>query len=338
MKALVTGGGGFLGGALVRRLAERGDSVRSFSRGDYPALRALGVETARGDLGDPAAVEQACQGMDVVFHVGAKAGVWGAYQEYHGANVDGTRNVLAACRNHGVTRLVFTSSPSVVFGGGDLENVDESVPYPARYKAAYAATKAQAERLVLAANGDLATVALRPHLIWGPGDNHLVPRILSRARSGALRRISGPPKLVDSTYIDNAVDAHLAAADRLAPGEAPAGKAYFIAQGEPLPMWDLIDRILAAAGLPPVAKSVSPRAAYAVGWLLENVHRTLSLPGEPRMTRFLADQLSTAHWFDLTAARRDLAYAPRVSIEEGLRRLGQWLRSGAPASAVPAPR
>jgi nucleoside-diphosphate-sugar epimerase len=324
MKLLVTGGGGFLGGALARRLAARGDSVRSFSRGDYPQLRALGVEVLRGDLADPQAVESACRGMDAVFHAGAKAGVWGPLEEYRRANVEGTRNVLAACRRHRIRTLVYTSSPSVVFGPSGLEGADESAPYPARYEAHYPSTKAEAERLVLAANGpDLATTALRPHLIWGPGDNHLGPRILARARAGALRRISGPPRLVDSTYIDNAVDAHLAALERLAPGSPISGKAYFIAQDEPLPMWDLIDRILAAVGEPPVRRSVSPRAAYAAGWVLEWVYAGLRLPGEPRMTRFLAHQLSSAHWFDLSAARRDLGYAPKVRLDEGLRRLGE---------------
>ena len=322
MKVLVTGGGGFLGGAIVRRLRRIGHEVRSFSRGEYPELRALGVELRRGDLGDGAAVEQACRGMEAVVHVGAKAGIWGPREEFWRANVEGTRHMLDACRRHGIRSLVYTSSPSVVFSGEGLEGVDEAAPYPRRFEASYPETKAEAERSVLAANGPaLATVALRPHLIWGEGDNHLFPRILARAKSGALRRISGPPRLVDTTYIDNAVDAHVAALERLSPGSAVAGKAYFIAQGEPLPLWDFVDRMLAAAGAAPITRSVSPRAAYAAGWLLEHAHRAFGLSGEPRMTRFLAHQLSTAHWFDLTAARRDLGYAPRVTIEEGLRRL-----------------
>ena len=323
MKVLVTGGGGFLGKALVRRLLERGESVRSFSRGDYPELTESGVEVRRGDLADPAAVAAACEGMDAVFHAGAKAGIWGAEEEYRLANVEGTRNVLEACRKAGVGKLVFTSSPSVVFGGADLEGVDESIPYPERYEAAYPRTKAEAERRVLSANGpELLTTALRPHLIWGPGDNHLVPRLVARSRAGALRRISGPPCRVDSTYIDNAVDAHLNALERLSsPDSAPAGKAYFIAQDEPMPLWELIDRILEAAGEPPVRRSVSPRAAYAAGCALEVLYRLLGLGGEPRMTRFLAHELSTAHWFDLSAARRDLGYCPRVSTAEGLARL-----------------
>jgi len=328
VKALVTGGGGFLGGAVVRRLVDRGDAVRSLARGDYPDLRALGVETLRGDLADPQAVARAADGCDVVFHVAARAGVWGPYADYYRANVGGTRNVVAACRASGVRRLVFTSSPSVVFDGRDMENADESAPYPAHHEAAYPATKAEAERLALAANGpDLAVVALRPHLIWGPGDNHLVPRIVARARSGKLRRIGRAEKRVDATYIDNAADAHLLAADKLSPDGPVAGKAYFIAQGEPIPVWTLVDRILAAAGLPPVTRTVPAPLAYLAGAAFEGVYRTLRLASEPPMTRFVARELATAHWFNLDAARRDLGYAPRVSTDEGMRRLAAWFQA-----------
>src|SRR5262249_3271763 len=157
------------------------------SRRRYPVLDALGVTQHQGDVADPIAVQRAAAGCDILFHVAAKAGAWGPYREYNRANVVGTENVLAACRKHGVRRLVYASSPSVVFGGRDMEGVNEAVPYPARYEAHYPHTKAIAERLVLAANRpDLATVALRPHLIWGPGDNQLVPRILARARAGRL--------------------------------------------------------------------------------------------------------------------------------------------------------
>ncbi len=329
MKALVTGGGGFLGSAIVRALRERGAWIRSFSRTEHPQLAALGVEQWRGDLASAADVLAATNGCDIVFHVAAKAGIWGAYQDYHRANVLGTENVIAACHHHGIQRLVHTSSPSVVFNGRDLEGADESVPYPTHYEAHYPRTKALAEQRVLAANsGGLATVALRPHLIWGPGDNHLVPRIVAKARAGQLRRIGRRPNLVDSLYIDNAADAHLLAADRLAPGSPVAGKAYFISQGEPLPVWELIDRILAAADLPPVNRTIPTPVAVAAGAILELVHGVFHLAGEPRMTRFLAHELSTAHWFDLTAARRDLGYAPKVSLEEGLRRLKASFQEG----------
>jgi nucleoside-diphosphate-sugar epimerase len=329
MNALVTGGGGFLGGAIVRRLLARGDRVASLSRGRYPDLEAQGVPQHRGDLADLDAVVSAARGCDVVFHVAAKAGLGGRYRDYYRTNVLGTANVLAACQKHGIGRLVYTSSPCVVFAGHDLEGVDESVPYARHFEAAYQRTKAAAERMVLAAGGpDLAAVALRPHLIWGPGDNHLVPRLLARARAGRLRRIGRSSKLVDSVYIDNAADAHLLAADRLAPGSPVAGRAYFITNGEPVPLWDFVNRILAAAGLGPVTRSVPAPVAYAAGWLLEGLYALLPGDREPPMTRFLAGELTTAHWFDTGAARRDLGYEPRVGIDEGLRRLAASLKAG----------
>lgn len=327
MKALVTGGGGFLGLAIVRLLRQRGDEVRSLARNSYPELDALGVEQVRGDLADAGAVEEAAAGCDLVFHVAAKAGVWGDYQDYYRANVVGTANVIAACRAHGINRLIYTSSPSVVFDGKDMEGVDESVPYPAHFEAHYPRTKAEAEKLVLAANGpELATTALRPHLIWGPGDNHLVPRILDRGQQGRLRRIGRRPCLVDTLYIDNAATAHLQAADALGVGSPVAGRAYFLVQGEPKPVWEVVDRILAAGNLPPVTRTIPPQLAYAAGWLLEKTYTLLRLSGEPPMTRFVARELSTAHWFDLSAARRDFGYQPQVSFAEGMERLAAWLK------------
>jgi nucleoside-diphosphate-sugar epimerase len=331
VKALVTGGGGFLGQAIVRKLVERGDSVRSLSRGDYPALRELGVETFRGDVADRDSIRQASEGCDVVFHVAAKAGIWGNREEFVNANVTGTRNVVEACRAFGIGKLVFTSSPSVVAGRGDLEGVDESIPYPSHYEAYYPETKAEAERIVLGANEpNLATVALRPHLIWGPGDNHLIPRIIARAKAGQLRRIGSKPNRVDSIYIDNAADVHLLAGDRLEPGSVVAGKAYFVSQGEPWPLWDLINGILKAAKLPPVTRSVPTGVAWLAGSVLEATHRAFRLEGEPRMTRFLAHQLSTAHWFNIEAARRDLGYSPKITLDEGLRKLASWFETQPP--------
>ncbi len=328
MKALVTGGGGFLGGVIVRMLVERGEQVVSISRGEYPELTRLGVEQVRGDLADRETVIAVAKGCDVVYHVAAKAGVWGRYDDFYRANVTGTENVLAACRANNIAKLVYTSSPSVVFDGTDVEGGNESLPYPASYEAHYPKTKALAEQAVLAANSpELATVALRPHLIWGPGDNHLVPRIVARGRAGKLRRIGNRPNLVDTVYVDNAARAHLNAADRLAPGSTPAGKAYFISNGEPLPLWEMVNRILAAAEVPPVTRSISPGAAYAIGCICEGLWGALNLAGEPPMTRFVAHELATAHWFDLSAARNDLGYTPEIAIDEGLKRLQTWLRS-----------
>jgi nucleoside-diphosphate-sugar epimerase len=327
MKALVTGGGGFLGGAIATRLRARGDEVRSFSRGKYADLESLGVEHIQGDLADSKAVSEAVRGVEAVFHVGAKAGVWGPYADYFVTNVTGTENVITACRREGVRKLVFTSTPSVVFGARDLEGVDESIPYASRYETAYPETKARAERKVLQSNGpELLTVALRPHLIWGPGDNQLVPRIVARGRAGKLRRIGRRPCIVDSVYIDNAADAHILAAEKLTPGAACAGKPYFISNDEPMPVFDLINKILAAAGVPPVTRSVPVPVAVAAGWMMETVYRLLSITEEPPMTRFVAHQLATSHWFDISAARRDLGYVPSVKIEEGLDRLKRSFR------------
>jgi nucleoside-diphosphate-sugar epimerase len=329
MKALVTGGGGFLGKAIVRLLHERGDAVRSFSRGDYPELARLGVQQFRGDLADPEALFRAAAGCDIVFHVAAKAGIWGSYADYYQANVTGTDNVLAACRHFGIGRLVYTGSPSAVFDGHDVEGGDESLPYPEHYEAHYPATKALAEKLVLAANSSsLSTVSLRPHLIWGPGDNHLVPRIVARGKAGKLRRIGNRLCLVDTVYVDNAARAHLLAADCLVHGGAAAGKAYFISNGEPLPLWEMVNRMLACAGLPAVTRGIPAGAAYAVGACCEGLWRILRLAGEPPMTRFVAREMATAHWFDISAARRDLHYHPEISIDKGLVRLKEWLSGG----------
>ncbi len=326
VKALVTGGGGFLGKVIVRMLREQGYEARSFSRGEYPELALLGAKQAQGDLADPDAVTRAAKGCDIVFHVAAKAGIWGDAADYHRANVTGTENVIAACKANGIGRLVYTGSPSVVFDGKDVEGGDESLPYPDRYEAEYPRTKALAEQLVLAANSAaLGTVSLRPHLIWGPGDNHLVPRIIAKARAGRLRRIGNRPCLVDTVYVDNAARAHLLAAEQLHPGSAVAGKVYFISNNEPLPLWEMINRILAAAELPPVTKSVPPQLAYVVGVLCEGLWRRFRLSGEPPMTRFVAHELATAHWFNIDAARHDFGYVPEVSITEGLKRLRRYL-------------
>ncbi|MCK5825468.1 MAG: NAD-dependent epimerase/dehydratase family protein [Desulfuromusa sp.] len=327
MKALVTGGGGFLGKAIVKLLLERGYKVASFARNNYPELTRLEVEQTTGDLADLSALLRAADGCDLIFHVAAKAGIWGTYREFYQPNVIGSKNIIRACRKLDIGRLIYTSSPSVIFNGSDMDGIDESVPYPDHFLSWYPQTKAEAEQLVLAANdSSLATVALRPHLIWGPEDNHLVPRILQQGRGGALRRIGGKPCLVDTVYIDNAAEAHVLAAEKLSVDSVVAGKSYFISNDEPLPLWDMVNRILAADDIPAVEKSISPRLAYLAGGLLETIYRLLNLSGEPRMTRFVAKELSTAHWFDLSAAKKDFGYQPQVSIEEGLSRLRSWLQ------------
>jgi nucleoside-diphosphate-sugar epimerase len=355
MHALVTGGGGFLGGYIIEALLARGDRVRSFGRGKYPALAAQGVEVVRGDMRDNAALGQACAGIECVFHAAALPGIGMDREAYRSINQLGTELLLANCRQQGVARFVYTSSPSVVFAGGDQCGVDESAPYDFGWmrtnRAYYSESKACAEQAVLAANGDgLKTCALRPHLIWGPSDTHLIPRLIERARTGRLRRVGEGTNLVDITYVENAAEAHLRAADALGrDGEAtlaagvvstlnvvapaaeaasptPAGKAYFISQGEPVNCWQWIDEVLQLAEVKPVDKSMSFETARRLGAVCETAYRALRLRGEPPMTRFLAAQLATSHWFDITAARRDFGYKPRVSTAEGMQRLGQWLR------------
>jgi nucleoside-diphosphate-sugar epimerase len=322
---MVTGGGGFLGFALVRALAARGDRVRSFSRRPRADLSAMGVAQVQGDIADRQTLEGACRGMDAVFHTAAKPPPWGAYRDYHRTNVTGTENVIAACRKNGVQRLIHTSTPSVIFNGRDLQGVDESAPYPLRYTAPYPLTKALAEQVVIrAADDELNTIVLRPHQIWGPEDPHFVPRILARARR--LRRIGDGRNRIDTTYIDNAAEAHLLAADALKSKPTLSGRVYFISQGEPLPAWDMIDAILKAAGLEPVKGQVSHRFAWMAGLIFEKIYSWLRLPGEPPMTRFVADALAKSHWFDIRAARQDLGYQPQVSTAEGLVRLAAWLR------------
>lgn len=321
MRILVTGGGGFLGQAIVRQLVERGDSVSTINRSDYPELAALGVTCHRGDIADRDAVAAAVDGVDAVIHVAAKAGPGLYAPDFVAANVVGTGNVIDACRKHGVRYLVHTSSPSVVHAGGDIDGGDESLPYPDHFPAPYPATKAEAEQLVLAANGNaLKTCALRPHLIWGPGDNQLLPRLIERNRAGRLK-LPAPEKLIDTVYIDNAAESHLQALDNLAGPATAAGRAYFISNGEPRPVGEMLSMMLAAGGEKPKLGSVSPVAAMAAATVVEWFWRAARRRSDPPLSRFVVEHLATAHWFDITAARRDLGYEPRISIEEGLRRL-----------------
>jgi 2-alkyl-3-oxoalkanoate reductase len=328
LQALVTGAGGFLGQYLIEQLLARGDRVRALVRRKHPGLDALGVECIHGDVQELADVKRACRGVEVVFHAAAVAGIWGSWKHFYGTNTLGTKNVISGCCHGEVSRLVFTSSPSVVFDGRDQYGINESAIYPARWLAHYPHTKALAEQMVLKANGEhhLLTCALRPHLIWGPGDQHLIPRLLDRARKRQLRQVGDGKNLIDAVYVENAVDAHLRAADALHPGSPASGKAYFITNGEPVNCWQWIGEILALAGLAPLRRTVSFRSAYVAGAAFEGLWTVLRRSDEPPMTRFLAAQLATSHYFDISAARRDLAYSPRVTMAEGMQRLAAWLK------------
>jgi nucleoside-diphosphate-sugar epimerase len=328
MKALVTGGGGFLGGAVIELLLARGVSVRNMSRGEYLGLGKLGVECVRGDIADREAAAAACRGCDTVFHVAAKVGMWGRYADFYKTNVTGTAQLLEAAKAEGVSSFIFTSSPSVVFAGGDVEGWDETAPYPENFDSYYAKTKALAEQLALKANSpQLATIALRPHLVWGPGHDHLIAGIAARGKAGKLRRIGGFNKLIDTTYITDAAMAHWLAAQKLSPGAACAGKAYFISQGDPRPNWDIINMILEAAGTVPVTKTIPYGAARAAAAVMETAWRLARVKNEPPLTLFVLKQLTTAHWFDISAARRDLGYNPGITIEQGMKNLKAWFKT-----------
>lgn len=333
MLALVTGAGGFLGRYVTEMLVARGDRVRSLARGSYPFLTELGVEQVQGDLRDAPTVDRAVAGVDAVFHTAAIAGIGGRWADFCGINTLGTQHIIEACQRHAVRKLIYCSSPSVTFDGRDQCGVDESAPYPKSFLAHYPRSKALAEQQVLAANDGetLLTCALRPHLIWGPRDQHLIPRLLDRARQGKLRIVGDGQNLVDMIYVENAAWAHLQAGDALRPGSPVCGRAYFLSQGEPVKCWEWINEILALANLPPVSKRISYRAAYAAGAVLETAYWLLGRNDEPRMTRFLAAQLATSHWFDITRARQDFAYEPRVSTSEGMRRLAVWFNNASPS-------
>ncbi len=307
-----------------------------------PDLEAQGVRFIRASLDDSAAVSAACAGVDTVFHTAAKVGVWGRYDHFFRTNVLGTRALLEGCRAHGVKRLIYTSTPSVVYNGQALANANESLPLTTDCPSPYPLTKAIAEREVLAANSDtLRTIALRPHLIWGVGDPHLVPRVLARARAGRLRIVGSGSNRVDMVHVENAVDAHLLAEAALrqfhlisendnGPRRAD-GRAFFITNGEPVVLWAWINGLLRALGEPPVTKKISLGAASTVGAICEALWKILPVESEPPMTRFIAAELAKDHWFDISAARRDLGYTPRVSMADGTAELVAWYqRQGRP--------
>ncbi|MBM3461715.1 MAG: NAD-dependent epimerase/dehydratase family protein [Armatimonadetes bacterium] len=329
MRILVTGARGFLGRGIAERLMERGEQVAVLVRSSDDALARRGAEMVLTDLGDRDRVMAACAGRDLVYHVAAKAGIWGPREEYFRSNVEGARNILDGCRKHRVPRLVYTSSPSVTFDGGDAVNANESLPYPSRFENDYCLTKATAEREILEAGRkrEVATCAIRPHLIWGPGDPHLIPRVVAAARAGRLMQVGDGRNLVDITYVDNAVDAHLQAGDALSLDSPLNGQPYFISQGEPVALWPWINGLLEKLGVAPIKKQISMAAARRIGAVLEGAYRLLGLKSEPRMTRFLAAQLGTSHYYDISAARRDFGYAPRVASDEGMDRLIAWLKA-----------
>jgi nucleoside-diphosphate-sugar epimerase len=325
MKALVTGGGGFLGRRIVELLLAEGHDVRFIARQRYPQVEALGAHGLQVDLLDTGRLREALDGVDVVFHAAGKTGFWGSREEYVAVNVEGTSNLLEAARAAGVRKLVFTSTPSVVGYDGDARGISEA-PYATVHLSFYPYSKAIAEQRVLAANGPtLATVALRPHLIFGPGDRHLLPRVVRNAHAGRMVMVGDGSNVVDMTYVDNAAWAHLDAERALIDHSvACAGRAYFISNGEPVRLWQWMGDFLPRVGAPHVSRRMSLRAATRLGAVMEWSWRTFSLAGEPRMTRFLASALARSHWYDMAPAARDLGYRVRIPMDEAADRTVAW--------------
>lgn len=318
MRALVTGGGGFVGGYVVEQLLGRGVEVRSFGRSPQPRLEALGVEVYRGDLADTAAVSKAVSGVDAVFHVAAKAGVWGRWQSYYEANIVGTRNVVEACRTHEVGRLVYTSTPSVVFNRQPFRGEGNELPYGRNWLCHYAHSKAIAEQEALGANSEcMKVVALRPHLVFGPGDPHLLPRVIDSVKAGRLKIVGDGRNQVDVSFVKDVASAHLAALDALEAGRA-AGKAYFISQGEPVRIWPWLNQVLRGLGHPPLQKKMPLPLAYAAGGMAEVLWKLLKKSGEPPLTRFVAVELAKDHYFNIGQAIEDLGFRPAHAMDEAL--------------------
>ena len=331
MKILVTGGGGFIGSALIRELVRKGYEVSSFSRKLYPDHLKLGIIVFQGDIADPIAVESACRGIDVVFHIAAKVGMWGYLDEFSRTNVCGTENVINSCLKCKVRKMIFTSSASVIFNGFDLKNADESIAYPQKPVSAYTATKAIAEQLVLKANSEvLNTIALRPHLVWGPGDTQLISGILNRARTGKLRRIGKEDFLIDTTYIDNYIAAMILTMGVMEKNPDVCGKPYFITNDEPIMIWDFVNAILLASGINPVTKVIPKTLAIIMAKILEKTYLVFNPKSEPYITSLIVSELCSHHWFNIAEAKEKLGYSPHVSNEKGF----ELLRSSIAAETL----
>jgi nucleoside-diphosphate-sugar epimerase len=327
MRALVIGANGFLGSYIVEALLRHGNQVRGLTRRRENGLQGMNVETAVGDVRDLESLEHATRDVDVVFHTAGVSGIWGPWKRFHSINTVGTQNVIEACIRNRVRRLVYTSSPSVIFDGEHQRHANESLPYPRRWLCNYSRSKAMAEQQVLQVNDSckLMTCALRPHLIWGKGDRHLVPRLLQRAKSKQLRRVGDGSNQIDMIHVENAAFAHLQAAQALEPGSPVCGSVYFLSQNDPVNCWNWINEILVLAGLPKVRQSISFYWAYRLGAALETYHEIMNLQSEPRMTRFLAAQLAKNHYYDISRAQMDFGYSPKISTELGMRQLAEHL-------------
>ncbi len=321
MKVLVTGGGGFLGHYIVDELLRAGHRVVAYQRSPHPDLQARGVEVRQGSLLEAEALRTALQGCEAVLHTAAKAGVWGTRKAFFSTNVDGTRILLEAMEGQGVGKIVYCSSPSVVFDGSSFEGGDESLPYGSNWHCAYPESKVAAEKMVLewGRSGKGRAIALRPHLMWGIGDPHILPVVLERSRQGRFWIIGDGRNRVDLCRVENAARAHLLALQALDRPEA-VNRPYFVSQGQPVRLWGWVNEVLQAAGLPPLRRRIPLPLAFAMGAVFEAAWPALRRPGMPPMTRFAAVEMARSHWFNIDAARRELGFQPEeFPIDEGLR-------------------
>jgi nucleoside-diphosphate-sugar epimerase len=331
MKILVTGGMGFVGHNLVRQLIADGHEVHALGRSPHPPAEKLlpQLQYHCHDLSLNCTFEDWFDEVDTVFHVAAKAGMGGKEEDYRLANLVATELLLKTCQSRGVSRFIYTSTPSVTFSRKPICGGDESLPYSNENISSYAWTKSLAEQKVLSANdrSGMRTLALRPHLIWGAGDPHLLPRVISRHRRGKLKRVGDGKNKVDLTHIDNVVHAHLCAFESMISDPALGGRAYFIGQNEPVNLWNWLDQVFIEIDLPPLQKSVSYQTAYLLGGILEKTWGLFSIKSDPPMTRFVASQLAHDHWFSGTAAEQDLKYQPVIGMADALHKTLPWLQS-----------
>lgn len=326
-RVLITGGAGFVGRKIVEMLLAENVSCRVIGRNRYPDLELMGVECFQGDLSDTRFVEQAGRGIDTVFHVAALAGIWGSWEKYYTTNVLGTENILNSCSKNGIPRLVYTSTPSVVFNRNDIINGDENLPYADHFLCNYAKSKVLAEKAVLkSAEDGFRCCAIRPHLIYGPGDPHLIPRLLERGRQGKLKIVGGGDNIVDISYVDNVAHLHLLAATSLCESGVANGQVFFIGDEKPVKLWHWINDLFKEFHIPVIEKKVSEKIAYGAGWALEKTYALMKREKEPPMTRFVAEQLAKSHYFSHEKAKKLLGYSPIVSYEQGMKNLYSWVR------------
>jgi nucleoside-diphosphate-sugar epimerase len=327
MKVLVTGATGFLGKALARRLQSRGDEVTALGRNTIvlAELEKEGIRPCRADLADGETIKAACHGHDVVFHAGALSSAWGPARLFYEANVIGTQNVIAGCEAARVRRLVYVSTPSIYFRFESRLDVREDAPLPAVAVNEYARTKLLAEQEVdRAFTRGLPVISIRPRAIFGEGDNAILPRLINRLQTGHMRVIGDGQNITDLTYVENVVDALLLCAN--AP-EALLGYKYNITNGEPLPLWDLIRKVCEALGYEFPRRRISYPVALGLATGMEMVNSLLPGRPEPLLTRYMVGVLAKSTTLDISAARRDLGYAPRISVEEGFQRFMLWCKN-----------